>query len=137
MKDVEADLRIEREWRERLQVNDFTKFVKPKELFWKTKTQLIKPKAYFLESFVQTQKYDPIQGTDFKNDNQESAVIDKEGLAAAKQEIDFLRLSEFDPFIFVNLKFTDCRTLSIILNKNCARFLYLWRALINTLPSSN
>ena len=33
---------------------------------------------------------------DFKNDIQESAVIDKEGLAAAKQEIDFLRLSEFE-----------------------------------------
>ena len=38
--------------------------------------------------------------TDIDNDIQESAVIDKESLSAAKQEIDFLRLSIFDPFLF-------------------------------------
>ena len=38
--------------------------------------------------------------TDIDNDIQESAVIDKESLSAAKQEIDFLRLSELDPFLF-------------------------------------
>ena len=57
----------------------------------KTKTQVVEPRAY-----CQTQKYDHMQVIDFKNDIQESAVIDKEGLAAAKQEIDFLRLFEFE-----------------------------------------
>ena len=57
----------------------------------KTKTQVVEPRAY-----SQTQKYDHMQAIDFKNDIQESAVIDKEGLAAAKQEIDFLRLFEFE-----------------------------------------
>ena len=41
-----------------------------------------------------------------QNDIQESAVTDKEGLAAAKQEIDFLRLSEFHPSLYVNLSLT-------------------------------
>ena len=103
MKDVEADLRIEREWRERLQVLHSTEagkafFNKNCFLNWLN----LKPIFLIITSkiFVLLQKYFSIRVTDIDNDIQESAVIDKESLSAAKQEIDFLRLSIFDPFLF-------------------------------------
>ena len=67
-------------------------------------SQLVKLTPIFLiltsRTFCSIAKIFFIRVTDIDNDIQESAVIDKESLSAAKQEIDFLRLSIFDPFLF-------------------------------------